>query len=229
MSVVPAATATATRIVVTGTDTGIGKTVFAAALADALGASYWKPVQAGLDEESDSATVARLGCLPPERVLAEAHRLTTPASPHLAARLDGVRIDAVALEPPPIAGPLVIEGAGGPMVPLDDDRLFIDVFARWRLPVVLVARSGLGTINHTLLALEALRRRAVPILGVALVGEAHDENARMIARLGDLPVLGRLPMLASLTAEALRAAFAAHFDVAAFTAPHRVIAPGAAS
>ncbi|MFC7053195.1 dethiobiotin synthase [Hansschlegelia quercus] len=201
------------RLVVTGTDTGIGKTVFAAGLTAALGASYWKPVQAGLDDETDSETVARLARLPPERVIPEAWRLKTPASPHLAAEIDGVEIDADALEPPPADGPLVIEGAGGLLVPLNRRTLTIDLFARWGFPVVLVARTALGTINHTLLSLEALKRRGVPIAGVAFVGERHDENAKAIAGFSGVPVLGRLPALDPLTSETLAEAFAAGFDV----------------
>ncbi|WP_454915715.1 dethiobiotin synthase [Xanthobacter sediminis] len=207
-----------TRLVVTGTDTGIGKTVFSAALAGALGARYWKPVQSGLEEETDSAAAVRLGGLSPQDVLPEAYRLKTPASPHLAAALDGVVIDPARLALPADdpARPLVIEGAGGLMVPLTDDLLTIDLFARWGLPVVLVARAGLGTINHTLLSLEALRARRVPVLGVALVGAPHAENARMIARLGAAPVLGTLPPVDPLTPGTLAAAFAAGFRRADF-------------
>ncbi|MFG1480080.1 dethiobiotin synthase [Xanthobacter sp. V4C-4] len=202
-----------TRLVVTGTDTGIGKTVFSAGLAAFLGARYWKPVQSGLEEETDTQAVARLAGLAPGDVLAEAYRLRTPASPHLAAAIDGVRIDPARLAPPSDdpGRPLVIEGAGGLMVPLADDLLFIDVFARWGLPVVLCARSGLGTINHTLLSLEALRRRSVPVRGVVLIGPPHAENARIIARLGAVPVLGTLPPLAPLDAGTLAVAFAAGF------------------
>lgn len=202
-----------TRLVVSGTDTGIGKTVFSAALAGFLGARYWKPVQSGLEEETDSAATARLAALAPEDVLPEAYRLKTPASPHLAAAIDGVTIDPDRLTPPADdpARPLVIEGAGGLMVPLTEELLFIDVFARWGLPVVLCARSGLGTINHTLLSLEALRRRQVPVRGVVLIGPPHTENARMIDRLGEARVLGTLPPLDPLTPATLAAAFAATF------------------
>lgn len=203
------------RLVVTGTDTGIGKTVFAAGLTAALGASYWKPVQAGLDGETDTETVTRLARLPPERVIPEAWRLNTPASPHLAAELDGVAIDPDALEPPAVDGPLVIEGAGGLLVPLDRRTLTIDLFARWGLPVVLVARTALGTINHTLLSLEALRARNMAVAGVAFVGEPHDENLRIIGALSGAPILGRLPSLDPLTPDTLAAAFDAGFDVAA--------------
>lgn len=202
-----------TRLVVTGTDTGIGKTVFSAGLAGFLGARYWKPVQSGLEEETDSQAAVRLGGLAAGDVLPELYRLKTPASPHLAAAIDGVRIDADGLAPPAddAGRPLVIEGAGGLMVPLTDDLLFIDVFARWQLPVVLCARSGLGTINHTLLSLEALARRSVPVLGVVLIGAPHAENARMIARLGGARVLGTLPPLDPLTPQSLAAAFEGAF------------------
>ena len=162
-------------IVVTGTDTGIGKTVFAAALAGALDGCYWKPVQSGLEEETDSDVVRRLSGLAADRILPEAYRLNMPASPHLAAAIDGVAIDPARLAPPSTARPLVIEGAGGLLVPLTRDVLTIDVFARWRAPLVLCARTTLGTINHSLLSIEAIRARAIPLIGVAFLG---DENPR---------------------------------------------------
>lgn len=203
-------------IVVTGTDTDVGKTVFAAALAGALGAAYWKPVQAGLGGGGDARTVARLGGLPPKRVLPEAYRLSTPCSPDRAAELDGVAIDPDRLVPPASDGPLVIEGAGGVLVPVTGDLLFADLFARWRLPVVLVARTALGTINHSLLSIEALRARGLPLLGVAFSGDAVEHSEATIARIGGVRRLGRLPQLAPLDATSLRAAFAAHFDLADF-------------
>lgn len=202
-------------IVVTGTDTEIGKTVFAAALTVALDASYWKPVQAGFDEggAGDGDTVRRLGVT---RVLPEAYRLTTPCSPHRAATIDGVAIDPDRLALPEVAGTLVVEGAGGVLVPLAGDVLYADVFARWRAPVVLVARTALGTINHSLLSIEALRARGVPILGVAFVGEAQEDSEATIARIGRVRRLGRLDRLAALDATSLAQAFAAGFCAADF-------------
>ncbi|MDO8910457.1 MAG: dethiobiotin synthase [Phenylobacterium sp.] len=200
------------RVVVTGTDTGIGKTVFAAALAGALDAFYWKPVQAGLDEETDRETVTRLSGLSEQRMLREAYRLKTPASPHLAAKIDGVTIDPQMLSLPDVDRPLVIEGAGGLMVPLAENLTYIDVMAQWAVPVALCARTTLGTINHSLLSIEALRARNVPLLGVAFVGDENAESERIICRLGQTRHLGRLPLLASLTGENLRAAFAQHFN-----------------
>lgn len=200
-------------LVVTGTDTDVGKTVFAAGLAGALGAHYWKPVQAGVTPEGDRDTVARVSGLPPERILPEAYRLTTPASPHLAARIDRVEIDPDALALPRVEGPLVVEGAGGALVPLSQTLLMADLFARWGAPVVLCARTGLGTINHSLLSIEALRTRGLAIAGIAFIGDAHEENERIIPLLGKVRSLGRLPMLATLDASSLAAAFASHIDL----------------
>ena len=200
-------------IVVTGTDTDVGKTVFAAALAGALGALYWKPVQAGLDPSSDADSVALLSGLSADRILPEAYRLATPCSPHRAAEIDGVMIDPNRLALPEVSGPLVVEGAGGVLVPVRPDLLFADLFARWASPVVLVARTTLGTINHSLLSIEALRRRAVPILGIAFVGGAQDDSEATIARIGGVKRLGRLPLIDPLDAVTLAAAFAAAFDL----------------
>jgi dethiobiotin synthetase len=205
-----------TPIVVTGTDTGIGKTVFAAALAGALGAVYWKPIQAGLSEETDRQAVLRLSGLSEERVLPEAYRLKTPASPHLAAEIDGITIDPEALFLPETDGPLVVEGAGGLLVPLTREIVYIDVIGRWRAPVVLCARTTLGTINHTLLSIEALRARGIPLLGVAFIGDENAESERIIVEMAHVRRLGRLPHLAQLTCEKLRAAFALHFNVGDF-------------
>lgn len=206
------------RIVVTGTDTGIGKTVFAAGLVDLLDADYWKPVQAGLDGETDSEAVARLAGIGGERIRAEAFRLKLPASPHFAAASEGLSIDLEALEPPATRRPLVIEGAGGVLVPLTSTATFADAFARWRLPVVLCARTSLGTINHTLLSLEALRRRAVPVVGVAFLGDAEAETERIITVMGGARRLGRLPRLQPLSADVLKTAFSEAFRIEDFLA-----------
>jgi dethiobiotin synthetase len=201
------------RIVVVGTDTEIGKTVFSAGLAALLGANYWKPIQAGLEGESDSQLVARLGGLSDDRIVPERYRLKTPASPHYAAAIDGVRIVAEKLDVPDTGGrPLVIEGSGGLLVPLDDTTLYIDVFARWRLPVVICARTALGTINHSLLSIEALRHRKLDILGIAFIGEDNAESERIICEIGRVKRLGRLSRLSPLTRTTLRAAFEASFN-----------------
>lgn len=199
------------RFVITGTDTGIGKTVFSAALAGALGLPYWKPIQSGLEEESDSQAVARLAGV---RVLPEGYRLVTPASPHLAAEIDGVEIDPDALTPPD--GDLLVEGAGGALVPVTRTLLYADLFARWRIPVIVCARTSLGTINHSLLTIEALKARDVPIHGLAFLGDAVPDSEAIIPEIAGVRRLGRLPIVAPLTPEALAAAFAANFDLADF-------------
>lgn len=205
-------------IIVTGTDTGVGKTVFAAALTGALGARYWKPVQAGPEEEdgSDALRVARLAGITPGRVHPEAYALATPCSPHRAAEIDGVEIDPARLTLPAGEGPLVVEGAGGALVPLTRRRLYADQFAAWGQPAVIVARTTLGTINHSLLTIEALRARRVPVLGVAFVGDPVEDSEATICAMGAVKRLGRLPLLPQVTPAALAAAFAANFRVEDF-------------
>ncbi|WP_156841124.1 dethiobiotin synthase [Novosphingobium aquimarinum] len=210
----------AARYVVTGTDTDVGKTVFAAALAQALGAAYWKPVQAGTDEagQGDADVVARLTDSSRVTVLPGAYHLATPCSPHRAAEIDGVGIDPSRLDLPAHDGPLVVEGAGGVLVPLDRQRTYADQFARWGLPVVIVARTALGTINHTLLSIEALRARGISVHGVAFIGDSVPDSEETIAAMGAVRRLGRLPHLDHLERAALAIAFARGFDLADFAA-----------
>ncbi|WP_174297119.1 dethiobiotin synthase [Sphingomonas bacterium] len=202
-------------IVVTGTDTDVGKTVFAAALAGATGASYWKPVQAGLGGGGDAATVAALG-VDADRILPETYRLATPCSPHRAAELDGVAIDPDRIIPPRTSGSLIVEGAGGALVPVTRGLLFADLFARWGHPAVIVARTGLGTINHSLMTIEALRVRGVPIVGIAFNGDPAEDSEETIVTFGRVKRLGRLPRLPTLTAGTLRAAFLEGFQLEDF-------------
>ncbi len=199
-------------VVVSGTDTDVGKTVLSALLTLALDASYWKPIQSGLEGPTDTEQVRAWTALPAERFLPEAYRLRAPKSPDQAAALEGIRIDPARLVLPALAGPLVVEGAGGLLVPLDESTLQIELFRRWGVPVVLAARAGLGTINHTLLSIEALRARGVPLKGVVFLGEPHPENEGAVRRFSGAPILGRIPRLPRIDAAALRAVFAQHFD-----------------
>jgi dethiobiotin synthetase len=205
-------------IIVTATDTNVGKSVFSSALVAALGGYYWKPVQAGVSGETDSEVVARLSGLPPERILPEVYRLNMPASPLAAARDEGITLYPQELVPPSVDGPLVIEGAGGLMVPLTKRILLIDVMASWRAPIVLCARTSLGTINHTLLSIEALNRRNMPVVGVAFIGEPDEAAEQAIVSFGAVRRLGRLPPIDPLDRAALAKAFAANFNLADFTA-----------
>jgi dethiobiotin synthetase len=197
------------KFVVSGTDTDIGKTVFCAGLCGFLNLPYWKPVQAGVP--GDRETVEELSGV---KTWPERYRLKMPASPHQSAAEENIAIDADALTPPD--GPLVIEGAGGLMVPLTRQTLFIDVFARWKLPLILCARTKLGTINHTLLSIEAVRRRDIPLVGVAFIGDANPESESIIAEKGAVKRLGRLPLLAPLTREALAQSFRENFSAGDF-------------
>ncbi|HRO14634.1 MAG TPA: ATP-dependent dethiobiotin synthetase BioD [Paracoccus sp. (in: a-proteobacteria)] len=214
------------RFVITGTGTDIGKTVFAAGLTGLIGADYWKPVQTGVAAPdpfpraawtggahdpvpgSDADFVRRMTGA---RIHPEAMILPEPLSPHRAAELAGVTINPAALVPP-VADPLVIEGAGGVLVPVTRQLMSADLFARWGIPVIVVASTGLGTISHTVTALESLAARHVPVHGLAFVGDDNPDNIATIARITGARVLGRLPRLDALTPEALAAAMRAHFD-----------------
>jgi dethiobiotin synthetase len=190
---------------VTGTDTNVGKTVAAAWLVAKLGACYWKPVQAGNHPETDSAMVRRLSGVPEDRILPEAYVLPEPIAPHEAARRAGTEIDMAKLVPPACDHALVVEGAGGLLVPLDDKAYVVDLAAELRLPIVLVARSTLGTINHTLLSLEAIRRRGLPLAGVVVNGPETPHNRAAIERYGKVEIIAEIPWLDQLTPATLMA------------------------
>ena len=196
-------TTTQPQLVVCGTDTDVGKTIVSAWLVQGLKAYYWKPVQSGLDGGGDRGRVRDLLKLSDDRLLPEAYAFQQPVSPHWAAEIDGVELDPRALTLPAVDGPLVVETAGGLMVPLTRRWMQIDQLQEWQRPVVLVARSGLGTLNHTLLSLEALRKRQIRVLGIILNGPPHADNPATLEQFGDAPVLGHLPPLQPLTANAL--------------------------
>ncbi|MBF0621764.1 MAG: dethiobiotin synthase [Magnetococcales bacterium] len=188
----------------TGTDTDVGKTVAAAWLLPRMKGNYFKPVQAGLSGETDSQVVQRLSGLSSDRFFPGIYDLQRPMSPHESARLEGVEIDMTRFVLPESDRPLLVEGAGGLMVPLNRDALIIDLMVQLALPVVLVSRTALGTINHTLLSLEALRARGLEVLGVILNGPIHEANRRAIATYGHVRILAEIPHLEPLTHESLR-------------------------
>ena len=190
---------------VTGTDTDVGKTLVSAWLLLHLDADYWKPVQAGTDPETDAMTVRRLTELPATRILPEAYVLAEAIAPHEAARRAGIGIDMAKLAAPRSDRPLVVEGAGGLMVPLTDKACVIDLATELNLPVILVARSTLGTINHTLLSLEAIRRRGLPLAGVVINGPETPHNRAAIERYGQVEVIAEIPWLEAVTRAALLA------------------------
>jgi len=197
--------------IVSGTDTGIGKTTVAAMLVLALDALYWKPIQSGTQDGTDMQRVRALTLLPDDRFLPERYVLSHPLSPHRAAELDGVAIEPEALMVPAAAPMLLIEGAGGLMVPITRRLLQIDLFADWSLPIILCARTALGTINHTLLSIEALRSRRLQLHGLIFVGDDNPDNMRTIGEFSGARILGHVPRLQSVDRAALLDAFARGF------------------
>ena len=203
-------------VFVTGTGTGIGKTVVSACLIHRWGAAYWKPVQTGADEEpGDGPTVSSLtssAAIHPPRYVFRA-----PLSPEGAAALEGAAVALTDFDLPAETRPLVVEGAGGVLVPLNAQHVMVDLMVRLALPVVLVAATGLGTINHTLLSLAALRARHLTIAGVVLSGPDHPGNRDAIIRHGAVRVLHTLPVLSPLTPAALQEEAARFPDFAMVT------------
>jgi dethiobiotin synthase len=193
------------RYFVTGTDTDVGKTIACAWLALHLEAHYWKPIQSGLEGETDEAVVRRLTGMADDRFVPSAYALPEPLSPHESARRAGVRIDFDRMPLPKTTGPLIVEGAGGLLVPLNEDALIIDLIGRLGLPVILVTRTTLGTINHTLLSLEAIRARGLPLAGIVLNGPDMPHNRQALEQYGKARVLGHIPPLDPLDRAALLA------------------------
>lgn len=186
---------------VTGTDTGVGKTVLSAALMLRYPeARYWKPIQTGPDD--DTGEVRRLSG---GQVITEGIRLPDPVSPHLAAQRVEMSIDLDALVSPVRATPVIVEGAGGVLVPVNDSQTMADLMVLLGLPVIVAARSTLGTINHTLLTIEALRARALRIAGVVMIGDGNADNRAAIERYGNVAVIAEMSWIDPLTPESLRA------------------------
>jgi dethiobiotin synthetase len=204
---------------VTGTDTNVGKTVLSALLVAALDAIYWKPVQTGAVEGTDRESVRAWAQAPDERLPPERYRFDPPVSPHLASCQAGVHIDlnAFAFPEAPSGRKWVVEGAGGVMVPLNERQLMRDLMRFGGFPVVVAARTTLGTINHTLLTLGALREAKLPICGVVLIGEENIENRCAIEHYGKVRVVGHIPMLKQICRAALLEVYEKHFDHAKFT------------
>jgi dethiobiotin synthetase len=182
------------KYIITGIGTDVGKTVVSAIIAQALKASYWKPIQAGELENSDSIKVFNW-TEDDVVVLHEAFRLTQPMSPHAAANYDGLKIDRESITFPDVDGNLIIEGAGGVMVPINNDGLlFIDLFAEWNFPMIIVSRHYIGSINHTLLTIEALKNRNIQIKGIIFVGDENKETESIILEKSQCKMIIRIPL-----------------------------------
>ena len=183
------------QFVVCGTDTDVGKTLISSFLVRGLDCFYWKPIQSGLESETDSECVQRISQISKKKILKEAYIFNNPVSPHWAAEIDNVKIIKSNLNLPKINGNLLIETAGGLMVPITRDFLQIDQIKIWNLPVILVCRSSLGTLNHTLLSIEALRKRNINILGLIINGKKHLDNPQTLKLFSGLPIIAEFPLI----------------------------------
>lgn len=203
------------RVFVTGTDTNVGKTVIASIITAGFSARYWKPVQSGLSEPPDAATdsqwVQNVLALEPHDIVPEAYRFALAASPHLAASNEGARISMAKIvaqyESLSKDFSLVVEGAGGVLVPLNERELIIDLISCLNLPVIVVASTRLGTINHTLLTIEALRSRKVEVTGIVMNGLPNSSSKEAIENFSSLPVIAEVPLLNSFDKDSLLAAY----------------------
>ncbi|WP_036901037.1 MULTISPECIES: dethiobiotin synthase [Prochlorococcus] len=192
------------HLIICGTGTDVGKTIVSSLFVQGLEGIYWKPIQSGLEGGGDTKRICDLLNLPKERYLPEAYKFKAPVSPHWAAEKENQLIHQSKLTLPLSNKPLIIETAGGLMVPLNRQLLQIDQIKKWDLPIVLVAKSGLGTLNHTLLSIEALNKRSIPILGLVLNGPSHEDNPKTLKQLGNIPVLAELPQFKTVSPEVLQ-------------------------
>ncbi|AEE53054.1 dethiobiotin synthase [Haliscomenobacter hydrossis] len=186
-----------------GIGTEIGKTVVAATLVEALHADYWKPIQSGDLDNSDSLKIQRWVSNPLTRIHPERFRLNTPLSPHASAAIDGVEIKIQDFQLPDTTRPLIVEGAGGLMVPLNHQETMLDLIQHLNLPVILVSRHYLGSINHTLLSLEVLRSRGIELAGLLYNGAENVASEQAIEELSGIKVLGRVGEMGEISAEAI--------------------------
>lgn len=189
---------------VSGIGTDVGKTIVSSVLCELLFANYWKPVQSGELDNTDSMKVERLVSFESFQYFPEQFRLTQPLSPHVSAKLDGVHIEATDFIFPEFTGNLIVEGAGGLMVPVNENGLlYCDLVAEWKLTTILISRHYLGSINHTLMSIETLRNRNIPILGIIYVGDELPMTEDIIFTKTQIPSLFHVPIFETLTKETI--------------------------
>ena len=186
------------KFVICGTDTDIGKTLISSFFVRGLNSFYWKPIQSGIEFETDSQVVARLAKVSNKKILNEAYIFREPVSPHWAAEIDQKIINFQFLNLPNVDGPLIVETAGGLMVPITRDFLQIDQIKSWNIPVILVCKSELGTLNHTLLSIEALKKRNIKILGLVINGKKHLDNPKTLTEFSSLPIIAEFPYIQNI-------------------------------
>jgi dethiobiotin synthase len=204
---------------VTGTDTNVGKTVLSALLVAALDAMYWKPIQTGASEGTDRDTVMALAGIPRDKTFPETYCYEPPVSPHLAAEAVGETIDLSEIRRPSTPeddGPIIAEGAGGVMVPINWKQSMRDLIVQLQMPVVVASRTALGTINHTTLTVNTLRDAGATVKGVVMIGPENRDNERSIQRCAGIPIVGRIPVLERINRVTLLRVFHSNFDRQAF-------------
>ena len=186
------------KFIICGTDTDIGKTLISSFFVRGLNSFYWKPIQSGIESQTDSQTVKKLALVSKEKIIKEAYVFTKPLSPHWAAEIDKETINLDMLKLPKVKGSLIVETAGGLMVPITRNFLQIDQIKQWGLPVILVCKSSLGTLNHTLLSIEALKRRNIKILGLVINGEKHLDNPKTLFEFSGIPIITEFPSIQNI-------------------------------
>lgn len=184
---------------VTGIGTGIGKTLVSAVITEKLKADYWKPIQSGDLSESDSLKVESLISNDKTKIHPEIYRLNNPLSPHLSARMDGVEIELAKFSLPKTENKLIVEGAGGLMVPLNDKDLILNLIKHLNLEVIVVSQNYLGSINHTLLTLNILKQHDIAIKGIIFSGEENLESQGYILKYSKVNHLGNIPLLQNMS------------------------------
>jgi len=183
------------KFIICGTDTDIGKTLISSFFVKGLNSFYWKPIQSGIELQTDSQTVETLAQVSKEKIIKEAYVFTKPLSPHWAAEIDQKTINFDKLRLPKVQVSLIVETAGGLMVPITRNFLQIDQIKQWNLPVILVCKSSLGTLNHTLLSIEALKQRNIEILGLVVNGEKHLDNPKTLVVFSGIPLIAEFPYI----------------------------------
>lgn len=188
----------AEKYFITGIGTGIGKTITSAVLTEKLNADYWKPIQSGDLAQSDSLAIENLITNTISKIHPETYRLNHPLSPHLSAKMDGIEIELDKFQLPETNNTLIIEGAGGLMVPLNNKELIIDLIKYLSIPVIVVSQNYLGSINHTLLTINTLKQHNINIKGIIFNGETNTESESYIVRYTQVQSLGNIPLLSNL-------------------------------
>ena len=191
------------QFIICGTDTDIGKTLISSFFVRGLNSFYWKPIQSGIESQTDSQTIEKLTQVNKEKIIDEAYVFTQPLSPHWAAEIDKKNINFKMLKLPKVNGDLIVETAGGLMVPITRKFLQIDQIKKWNLPVILVCKSSLGTLNHTLLSIEALKKRNINIIGIVVNGKKHLDNPKTIFEFSGIPIIAEFPYIQKIDSNIL--------------------------